>query len=57
LPFTDTITATVLVDAFNLLNSVYFSNVGSTRTNLSGFLIPNNAFANREIQIGVRLNY
>jgi hypothetical protein len=45
------------VDAFNLFNSVYFSNIGSTRTNLSGFLVPSNAFPNREIQIGVQLNY
>ena len=57
LPFTDTIEATVLLDAFNLFNSVYFRNIGSTRTNLSGFLVPSSAFPNREIQIGVRLNY
>jgi hypothetical protein len=57
LPFTDTVTATVLVDAFNLFNSVYFSDLASTRNSLSGFLIPDDAFSNREIQIGVRLNY
>jgi hypothetical protein len=57
LPFTDTITATVLVDAFNLLNSVYFSNVGGTRTSFNSFLIPSSAFSMREFQIGVQLNY
>jgi len=57
LPFTDTITATVLFDVFNLFNTVTFSNPGGTRTSFNSFLIPSNALPNRQIQIGARLNY
>ena len=54
--------ATLSFDAFNLLDRVNFSNVGSTTfvSNSgpnSSFLIPTGAFPMRQMQLGVKFTY
>jgi outer membrane receptor protein involved in Fe transport len=56
-PFLERYTAQVLVDMFNMFNTVSFNSAGSTRTDQSGFLIPSSAAPLRQIQIGVRFTY
>ena len=49
--------ATLSFDAFNLLDRVNFSNVGSRTLSSGGFLIPTGAFPMRQMQLGVKFTY
>ncbi len=49
--------ATLSFDAFNLLDRVNFSNVGSRTISSGSFLIPTRAFPMRQLQAGVKFTY
>ena len=57
IPIADRYIAQVLVDIFNIADTVNFNNVGSTRTSQSGFLIPTSAANMRGLQFGVKFTY
>lgn len=56
-PILDRYVAQILVDIFNLGNTVNFNSAGSTRTSQTGFLIPTSSAPARGFQIGLRFTY
>lgn len=57
IPIMDRYEAQILVDIFNLFNTVNFNNVGGTRTDFNSFLIPSSASIMRGFQFGVKFTY
>jgi hypothetical protein len=56
-PILDRYVAQILVDVFNIGNTVNFNSAGSTRTSQSGFLIPTSSAPARGFQVGIRFTY
>jgi hypothetical protein len=57
IPIKDRYQLQVLMDIFNIFNTVNFNNVGQSRTSQDGFLIPTSASNLRGFQLGLRFTY
>ena len=57
IPIMDRYVAQILLDVFNIFDTVNLTNLGSTRTSQSGFLIPTRASIMRGFQFGVTFRY